>query len=322
MLTQRLLDAKIPKKISGMALGDACMGVNEFCGNPLRGPWYNLLFLAGHGCSSVNSFENVLTACPLDVLKYSYSTASPACVAAVNVMYAECPSNAYYGYNFEDQCMNNDVSPRNNDSSVTISSTLNALQNSAIPPPSLPPPSEPTGYPCGGGNALTTWITHPQVKAALHVPADAQFFGGDNGDGMVYNLTWESNVPFLQRLYTGVDGVRTLIYSGDVDPGVSSFISENITFSLGLGTPIQTWRAWTQENATDVVLGEIVRWKNTSTVNGMIDFVTLRGSGHMVPRFRPWAAYQMLRHWLYNEEYPVLPPPSNVKKFISKKNDE
>ena len=40
MLTQRLLDQSTPPPvpIAGMALGDACEGVDELCGNPLPGP--------------------------------------------------------------------------------------------------------------------------------------------------------------------------------------------------------------------------------------------------------------------------------------------
>jgi hypothetical protein len=117
---------------------------------------------------------------------------------------------------------------------------------------------------------------------------------------MTYNLSWPSNLPLLRRLQTGADGVRALVYSGDTDPGVSSMISENITYSLDF--PVrEAWRPWTMANTSAVVLGQIVRWAG-------LDFVTIRGAGHMVPRFRPYAAYEMVQHWLWDEPYPTLAP--------------
>ena len=39
-------------------------------------------------------------------------------------------------------------------------------------------------------------------------------------------LTWTSGLPLLQRLQTQADGVRVLIYNGDEDPGISSFLTQ------------------------------------------------------------------------------------------------
>jgi len=36
-------------------------------------------------------------------------------------------------------------------------------------------------YQCGAGNAQTAWANTPQVRTALHVPADSNFFSSDNG---------------------------------------------------------------------------------------------------------------------------------------------
>ena len=33
------------------------------------------------------------------------------------------------------------------------------------------------------------------------------------------------------------------------------------------------------------------------------DYLTIRGSGHMVPEFKPAAAYELLRAWLKGEDY-------------------
>ena len=35
------------------------------------------------------------------------------------------------------------------------------------------------------------------------------------------------------------------------------------------------------------------------------DYLTIRGSGHMVPEFKPAAAAAFLQNWLDGEDYPV-----------------
>lgn len=37
-------------------------------------------------------------------------------------------------------------------------------------------------YQCGAGNAQTAWANTAQVRTALHVPEDSNFFSGDNGN--------------------------------------------------------------------------------------------------------------------------------------------
>jgi carboxypeptidase C (cathepsin A) len=39
---------------------------------------------------------------------------------------------------------------------------------------------------------------------------------------------------------------------------------------------------------------------------GDFDYLTIRGSGHMVPQYKPKAALAFLNAWLANEDYPRL----------------
>ncbi len=198
MLASGLLNASTTLNFKGIALGDACMGNQVLCGpGGQRGPWLSLLFSAGQGCISLPTFEAILAECPMAILKNGpISSAPPACQAAITASGKECPGNAYYGYNYLDQCP-----PQ----------AFNTLRASD---PVLPP-AQPSGYPCGGEDALTTWITHPLVKKALHVAPNAVFNSFDNGEGFVYNVTFDSNLPLLRRLQTGKDGVRVLMYNGE-----------------------------------------------------------------------------------------------------------
>ena len=128
-------------------------------------------------------------------------------------------------------------------------------------------------YPCGGYNTLLLWVNTSAVKTALHVPQDAVFFSGDNGDGFNYTLTEKNLLPFYQ-FATQNASLRVLVYNGDTDPGINSFISQNWTRALGL-EETESWRPWTLDGKEEVV-GYVTRYKNN------FDFLTIRGSGHMV----------------------------------------
>ena len=315
MLVSSLLNASdadpaAALNLRGLGLGDACMGTDVLCG-PRQGPWLPLLFSAGQGCISLATFEAILAQCPMPALKSGPVSALPAdCQASIAAAGRECPGNAFYAYNYLDQCPPDPFSARGGDPA---------------------PPAQPSGYPCGVGGALTKWITNPAVKAALHVAPDASYHSADNGVGFVYNLTWASNLPLLRRLQTGKDGVKVLIYNGETDPSVSSVKSQAVSF--GLGFPVkEAWRPWTfGSSGPEVVAGQIVQWE------GNISHATIRGSGHMVPTYspftrlpacslcapraythprpilaEPFSAYLMLENFLMeNSVWPSLPPSAS-----------
>ena len=286
-LTDALLNAHSPLNLKGIAMIDVCMGTEVLCGPVKEGPWHSLLFSAGQGCISLFTFESILALCPMQILvEGPMSSAPPACVAAVAKASVECPSNAYYDYNYLDQCPPSPFRAQGGD---------------------VPVPVQPSGYPCGGVDALMTWISLPAVKAALHVAPNAVFESFDNGEGFVYNVTWPSNLPLMRRLQTGVDGMRVLIINGETDPSISSIKSQAWTF--GLGFPIEeAWRPWTFGNGSTVVAGSIVQWE------GDFKHVTVRGSGHMVPGYKPYSAFLMLRNWLSQAPWPALPEAPPAKR--------
>lgn len=159
------------------------------------------------------------------------------------------------------------------------------------------------GTPCGGTRVLPKWVNAPAVKAALHVAADAVFFDADDGDGFVYNLTEPNLVPYYRELLDS--DLRVLVYNGDADPGLNSFFAENWTRAVG--APVrEAWRPWTEDGAARIG-GYVTRYAPH------FDFATVRGSGHMVPQFKPRAASVLLSAWLADVDYPrYVPPPPSV----------
>lgn len=76
-----------------------------------------------------------------------------------------------------------------------------------------------------------------------------------------------------------------MIYSGDTDgcipySGTAEWIAE-----LKLPT-IESWRPWTLDNGTQMA-GYVTTYNQPAGLPGSFLFATIRGAGHMVPRYRP-----------------------------------
>lgn len=128
-------------------------------------------------------------------------------------------------------------------------------------------------YPCGGGKALEMWLAHPQVHEALHTAVGSKFVNGDNGQGLGYRWT-EKNLLPLHRHVAQDTPLRTLIYNGDTDPTINTFAAEWWVTKLKLDMK-EKWGPWTLDGKSKVV-GYVTRYYTD------FDYLTIRGSGHMV----------------------------------------
>ena len=144
-------------------------------------------------------------------------------------------------------------------------------------------------YACGMEEAMGAWLRAPGVADALHVdPLGAQ--GG---------MQYDANVGDITGTYEKLLGkYRLLIYSGDVDACVPYWGTERFTRAIG-GEEQGEWHAWTSESVAGkgrVVAGYATTYKD-------FQFITVKGAGHEVPRYRPVAALTMLRKFLKNETF-------------------
>lgn len=144
------------------------------------------------------------------------------------------------------------------------------------------------------GDSTVLWSNASAVRAAMHVPLQSYFFNGDNGEGMTYHVTEKNLMPFYQEVAAKTE-LRVLIYNGDTDPSIDSFVAQNWTSHLGF-TPAQTWRPWTLDGCRRMG-GYVTRY------NERFDYLTVRGSGHMVPQYRPEPAFQFLKQWLSGDDF-------------------
>jgi serine carboxypeptidase-like clade 1 len=245
-------------RLKGIATGDGCLGIDVLCGGPqlsLGAPWWDVVFFYGHAQIANEFFDELMSICTIAQLKAP--TQPPACAAKVAAMYTAI--GGFYEYNLYDYCPDNLFKKRKRNN------------------PTYDFPG--VGYPCTG-TAMTTWINLPAVRRALNVPVNSFFFNADNGNDFVYVPTEPNVMTFYKHLLDTRPDIRMLVYNGDADPSLSSFRTQAAWFPYMKSEQVpitQVWRPWTLDNATDV-RGYVQEW-----ANNQFAFLTIRGSGHMVP---------------------------------------
>ncbi|XP_047334285.1 serine carboxypeptidase-like 20 [Impatiens glandulifera] len=139
--------------------------------------------------------------------------------------------------------------------------------------------------PCTDDIVATTWLNNDAVRKAIHVSPESGSwklcgapleYYGDAGSLIKYhrNLTQQ--------------GYRALIYSGDHDMCVPFTGTEAWTRSLGYKI-IDEWRPWI---SNDQVAGYTQGY-----AHGLV-FLTIKGSGHTVPEYKPQEALDFYSRWL------------------------
>lgn len=266
-------------KLKGILVGNGCTGSEVgICGT--NGMAIEKVFLAGHSLMSLEMSAE------LDKLCGDYNTPSAACLAMYNKM-----SNAVGNvdvYDIYTPCVNGGNAER---AARVAKNPLHSRQRipAASYPRALGGPDE-----CIDGIAAADWLNDPAVQAALHVTA-----------AMPYVKTWTicsglldytSNEPNLPRdVYPGLvaAGLNILIYNGDVDGCVP--YNDNEAWTSGMGYPVASpWHPWLLDNQ---VAGYATVY-TPPTASAKFQFVTVKGSGHMVPQYQPAFALQMLTQFL------------------------
>ena len=90
-------------------------------------------------------------------------------------------------------------------------------------------------------------------------------------------LTEPNVLPIYEHARSATD-LRVLVYNGDTDPGINSMVTQHKYFeffdSINV-TEKEAWRPWTTDGRQRMG-GYVV------TYPGKFEYLTIRGSGHMV----------------------------------------
>jgi serine carboxypeptidase-like clade I len=286
--------------LQGFAVGDACTPP-DICGSKITGPYWNIEFLYGKSAFSNRLYEEINEVCSQQEL--IEGGLSDACYAKVNQINDEVGGYWIYGY-YDDCWYENDIrrrllSPLSEDGRryygpPIIPSVKQGDENHRMSIAGPSPYNKINGYACGGPGAQIEWLGRPEVISALNLPADVSFFQSDNGVGFTYELTEDDLISWYKDIISQ-NRLRILVYNGDTDPCINAFQAQNWTRNLGF-KEAESWRPWTLDGCQRMG-GYVTRYENN------FDFLTIKGSGHMVPQNKGRAALSFLKTFLQNDEY-------------------
>lgn len=318
MLANGTRFGRILQRLQGLALGDACLGSDVLCGGA-NGQWFNLLYLYGHAQFPTTLWKELLATCGGEtVLRRPgpYSAACEAVISRVNTavggyfvynLYDRCPANAFATLSADgssgpipkrrDHAMQHHAANRLRQRSQTRVATpwhrrreFDPVSVSSGADGKLGPVPSFNGYWCSA-NVFGEYMNRADVRAALGVPIDKNFFNGDDAVGLPYIFNCKTVMPTIAALIentTGIVGhpVQVVAYDGDADPSVNVFITQEVWTAFAAErnyTVTSSWSPW--------VFGDnLVAGYNTQWTNGTLQFTTFRGAGHMVAEFVPLPA--------------------------------
>ncbi|KAI3853692.1 hypothetical protein MKW98_025209 [Papaver atlanticum] len=141
---------------------------------------------------------------------------------------------------------------------------------------------------CFDNEVAPSWLNNKAVKKAIHAKENLKWELCT--DNIEYYHDLGSMIPYHKNLTAR--GYRALIFSGDHDMCVPYTGSEAWTRSLGYKI-VDEWRPWFSD---DQVAGYTQGYDHNLT------FLTVKGSGHTIPEYKPKEALAFFTRWLAGEK--------------------
>uniref|UniRef100_A0A667YHR5 Carboxypeptidase n=1 Tax=Myripristis murdjan TaxID=586833 RepID=A0A667YHR5_9TELE len=150
--------------------------------------------------------------------------------------------------------------------------------------------------PCTNSTPSSLYLNNPYVKAALHISPQALNWTICSAE---VNLNYGRLYMDVRKQYLKLLGAlkyRVLVYNGDVDMACNFLGDEWFVESLHQQVEVKR-RPWVYSDADGQQVGGFVKEFNN------IAFLTVKGSGHMVPTDKPVAAYAMFSRFIKRQPY-------------------
>ncbi|XP_023233629.1 lysosomal protective protein-like isoform X1 [Centruroides sculpturatus] len=144
--------------------------------------------------------------------------------------------------------------------------------------------------PCVDSSNLRKWLNQQSVREALHIPSNVQRWDICSLDVEIgYQRLYNTMKPQVTKLINS-GKLRGLIYNGDVDMACN-FLGDQ----------------WFVDDLSFKVTSEYKYWEFNDQIAGYykkfgnLTYMTIKGSGHMVPQDKPGPAFKMISSFLYQK---------------------
>jgi len=261
--------------LKGFMVGNGCTGNDVgICGG-LDANKIDKDYLFWHGLVSIDLSNKADAACG------DYSNPDTACAALLNDLH-DAIGNVNI-YDIYAPCIEGGMTPED----ARVHSRANRVPHN----PSRSIVGGPDG--CIDGIAAAAYLNTAAVQSAIHVTEAVPFAGqwAVCSSKVRYRRT-ATNLP--GTIYPGlISKYKTLIFNGDTDACVP--YNDNEIWTSAMGYEVSSaWHSWTLDQ-------QVAGYATVYTVPGAahpFTFVTVKGSGHMVPEYQPESAFEMLRRFL------------------------
>ncbi|XP_077433723.1 lysosomal protective protein [Vanacampus margaritifer] len=150
--------------------------------------------------------------------------------------------------------------------------------------------------PCTNSTPATRFLNDPHIRRALHISAEA--LDWTICSSSVY-LNYGRLYPDVSKQYLKLLAAlkyRVLVYNGDVDMACNFMGDEWFVESLNQEVQVSR-RPWLYEDAGGRQVGGFVKEFNN------LAFLTVKGSGHMVPTDKPVAAFAVFSRFINKQPF-------------------
>ena len=147
--------------------------------------------------------------------------------------------------------------------------------------------------PCMDTTQINKYFNREEVKRALHVKMDKTWDLCSSDVNKRYVIQDKGSIWAYPTILNS--GVRVLIYSGDTDLSVPFNGNQAWITNLKLEI-VKKWTQWRAFDDIYNVSGYYIKYKG-------LTFCTVKGTGHMVPEWKPKEAYYMFSKFLNNEDF-------------------
>jgi carboxypeptidase C (cathepsin A) len=150
------------------------------------------------------------------------------------------------------------------------------------------------------GDDLASYLNQAAVKTALNIPdTNATFnntwYGCTNSDKFDYNYAVEASMWIYNILK--LNNIRIMFYSGDTDGAINTYATKRWIEDLNWDTKVNgSWAAWKTDGQ---VSGYVTQYEG-------LDFVTVKGVGHMAPQWARKPVFEMINNWIHNIPWTAL----------------